>query len=161
LSSAATNTGINYGIGPGLGLSAADLNAAARRKPADDAFRGPAGPYDELKPFSGLIERPIVALHTTGDLFVPIFLEQSLQRAVDRAGRSNLLVERIIRSPGHCTFSAPEVIQAFDDLMRWVHEGARPAGDNVLTDLSDAGRAFTNPLRPNDPGGLDAGPSTP
>lgn len=155
LSRAATNTDFDYRIAPGLGLSAAALNAGARRVPADASLRGPAGPYDELKPFSGLIERPVISLHTTGDLFVPIFLEQSLRRAVDRAGRGDLLVQRVIRAPGHCAFSAPEAIQAFDDLVRWVRDGVRPAGDDLLADLSDAGRGFTNPLRPDDPGGID------
>ncbi len=30
--------------------------------------------------------------------------------------------------------------------------GSKPAGDDVLGDLSDGARTFTNPLRPNDPG---------
>lgn len=159
LSRAATNTGISYGIGPGFDLSAAQLNAQARRIPADPSLRGPDGPYDELKPFSGLIERPVLTLHTTGDMFVPFFLEQVLRQSVDRAGRGDLLVQRIIRSPGHCSFSAPEVIRAFDDMVAWVEGGAHPAGDDVMGDLSDAGRAFTEPLRPGDPGGLDVGPA--
>jgi hypothetical protein len=157
---AATNTHIRYGIGPGLGLTAAMVDTAARRKPADPSLRGPAGPYNELKPFHGRIERLLLTLHNTGDLFVPIFLEQVLKRAVDAAGRDDLLVQRIIRSPGHCTFSPAEAIRAFDNLVRWVCDGVRPDGDDVLGDLSDAGRRFTDPLRPNDPGGIDIAPAT-
>jgi len=44
--------------------------------------------------------------------------------------------------------------KAFDDVVKWVREGARPQGDDVMGDLRDAGRRFTNPLRPGDPGGL-------
>jgi hypothetical protein len=47
---------------------------------------------------------------------------------------------------------------AFDDLVKWVHQGAKPLGDDVEGDLSNAGMKFTQPLRPNDPGGLRVGP---
>jgi hypothetical protein len=33
-----------------------------------------------------------------------------------------------------------------------VRSGAKPDGDEVLGDLSDAGRRFTDPLRAGDPG---------
>ena len=46
------------------------------------------------------------------------------------------------------------MIKSFDDLSAWVHNGTKPAGDEVFGDLSDAGRIYTEPLRPNDPGGL-------
>jgi len=105
-------------------------------------------------PFDGRLERPTLTMHGTGDLFVPIFLEQSLKRAVAAAGKDALLAQRIYRIAGHCGFSQPEMIKAFDDLVAWVHKGARPAGDDVNGDLSNAGLTFTDPLRPNDPGGI-------
>lgn len=159
LARAASNEQVRYGVNPAFGRLAAVIDATARRTYADQSLRGPSGPYDELKPFSGRIERPLLTLHTTGDLFVPVFLEQVLKRAVDNAGRGDLLVQRLIRAPGHCAFSAPEALQAFDDMVAWVHAGVKPAGENVLGDLSDAGRRFTNPLRPGDPGGLDVVPA--
>ncbi len=148
----ATNAELRYAIDDGLGLSAGKINSKVRRKPADAALRGPGGPYEEAIPFDGRIERPLLTLHGTGDLYVPISLEQSLRRAVDGAGRSSLLVQRIIRSPGHCNFSPRELIAAFDDLVAWSRAGAPPEGDNVFGDLSNAGLTFTNPLRPGDPG---------
>jgi pimeloyl-ACP methyl ester carboxylesterase len=159
---AATNVHIDYDIDPGLGLTADEINAGVRRKPAYPYFRGEMSPYPELKPFDGRIERPLLTNHTTGDLFVPIFLQQVLKRAVDRAGTSDLLVQRIIRSPGHCTFSPEETIREFDDLVAWVREGRRPAGDEdeILGDLSDAGRRFTTPIRPGDPGGVQVQPAS-
>jgi hypothetical protein len=60
-----------------------------------------------------------------------------------------------VRAPGHCNFSAQEVIQTFDDAVNWVEKGVRPAGDNIMGDLRDAGTQFTNPLRPGDPGTLE------
>jgi pimeloyl-ACP methyl ester carboxylesterase len=151
---AVMTTQIKYAIDERLGLTADALNRAARRKALDPEIRNPMGPYDELVPFDGRLERPTLTMHGTGDLFVPIFLEQSLKRAVAAAGKDALLAQRIYRIAGHCGFSQPEMIKAFDDLIAWVHKGARPAGDEVNGDLSNAGLTFTDPLRPNDPGGV-------
>ncbi len=132
----------------------ADLNARVRRKRGDATYRGADTPYQEVAPFDGRLARPLLTMHGTGDLFVPIFLEQTLKRAVAAAGKDDLLVQRIYRIAGHCQFSQPEMIRAFDDLVAWVHRGTKPAGDNVDGDLRDAGRTFTDPLRPGDPGHL-------
>lgn len=147
-----TNAQYKYSIDPDLGLSADSLNAKVRRKAADNEIRNPMGPYDELVPFDGKIERPVLTMHGTGDLFVPIHLQQTLNRAVNAAGKPQLLVQRVYRVPGHCGFSVPEQALAFDDLVKWVREGVKPDGDDVIGDLTDAGKKFTNPLRPNDPG---------
>jgi pimeloyl-ACP methyl ester carboxylesterase len=149
-----TNAAYRYTVGPGLGLTADRLNAMVRRKQADPSVRNPMGPYDELVPFDGRIQRPVLTMHGTGDLFVPIHLERTLNRAVSAAGTSNLLVQRIYRIAGHCQFSVPEQLKAFDDLVTWVRDGVKPKGDDIMADFHDAGRTFTNPLRPNDPGTL-------
>jgi hypothetical protein len=94
----------------------------------------------------------LLTLHNTGDLFVPISMEQSYRRKVDEAGKGDLLVQRVIRAAGHCKFSEAELQTAWDDLVEWVETGDQPAGDDVLGDLSDAGREFTTPLREGDPG---------
>ena len=156
----ATNDGVRYAIDDGLGLTAKAINRKVRRKSPDTTLRGTRGPFEEAIPFDGRIERPLLTLHGTGDLYVPISLEQSLRRAVDSAGRSSLLVQRIIRSPGHCNFSPHELITAFDDLVKWSRAGMKPDGDNVLGDLRNAGLKFTDPLRPGDPGtsGFSGGP---
>ncbi|MEQ1857026.1 MAG: hypothetical protein ABL963_11165 [Longimicrobiales bacterium] len=149
--------GFVYGIEPGLGLTATTLNERVRRKTGDPAMRGPSGPHEELRPFDGGIERPLLTMHGTGDLFVPIFLQRLLKDAVRAAGNDELLVQRVYRIPGHCGFSQPEMIRAFDDLVAWVTAGTRPAGDDVSANLADAGRTFTTPLREGDPGTVRAG----
>src|SRR3954447_18960944 len=150
---AVMTTQFKYTIDEALGLSAEALNKGARRKALDAESSNPIGPYDELVPFDGKLERPTLTMHGTGDRFVPIFLEQSLKKAVVAAGKESLLAQRIYRIAGHCGFSQPEMIKAFDDLTMWVHKGTKPDGDEVYGDLSNAGRKFTDPLRPNDPGG--------
>ena len=133
--------------------SAAELNSGIARVAANPAYRDPAT-YPEYADFTGKIQRPLLTLHGTGDLFVPISLEQSYRRTVDAAGAGDLLVQRAIRRAGHCTFSQEERIAAFEDLVKWVEQGQKPAGDNLLGDLTNAGRAFTNPPLPDDPGGV-------
>ncbi len=149
---AVDTTGVAYAVGDGLGITAATLNAKARRATADPAVRNPNGPYEEIVPFDGQIARPLITMHGTGDLFVPIFLERTLKDAVHAAGHDDLLVQRIYRIAGHCQFSDAEMTQSFDDLVAWVTAGSRPAGDDVSADLRDAGRQFTTPLREGDPG---------
>ena len=151
-------THMQYAIDAELGLSADRLNQLIRRKTPDPDVRQANGPFEEVVPFDGRIERPTLTMHGTGDLFVPIHLQQILNRAVTAAGKQNLLVQRIYRIAGHCGFSVEEQSRAFDDLVKWVRDGVKPAGDNVFGDLRDAGRTFTNPLRPNDPGTLDIQP---
>jgi hypothetical protein len=54
------------------------------------------------------------------------------ERAFDN-GSSKLLVSRAIRDVGHCGFSTSEQETAFADLVHWVKDGVKPAGDDLLT----------------------------
>jgi len=79
---------------------------------------------------------PVLTIHTTGDLFVPIEMEQVYAREVIANGRGDLLVQRAIRDVGHCSFTADELIQSYTDLFDWVHTGVKPAGEDLLGDIS-------------------------
>jgi hypothetical protein len=148
---AATNDYVEYSIEPGLGLTSEEINAGIRRLSADPEARN-AESHPDAVPTSGRISDPLLTLHGTGDLFVPIHMEQSYRRKVDGAGNGDLLVQRAIRSGGHCQFSAPELETAWADLIAWVEDGSKPEGEDLLGDLNDVGRRFTNPLREGDPG---------
>jgi pimeloyl-ACP methyl ester carboxylesterase len=152
---AVSTTHLKYAIDAELGLSLDRLNQTVRRKGADPEIRRGDGPFEEVVPFDSRIERPTLTLHGTGDRFVPIHLQQTLNQAVTAAGRQDLLVQRIYRIPGHCGFSVEEQSRAFDDLVKWVRDGVRPAGDNVMGDLKNAGTTFTTPRREGDPGTLN------
>ena len=76
---------------------------------------------------------PVLTLHDLGDLFVPFSMEQVYAGRVAAAGRSELVVQRAIRGVGHCDFTAEELVRGFTDLVRWVEQGVRPPGDDVLT----------------------------
>jgi len=81
---------------------------------------------------TGRIHDPILTLHNLGDLFVPFHNEIAYARDVARNGNSDLLVQRAIRGVGHCEFTPTEMVTGFADLVTWVEEGTRPAGDVTL-----------------------------
>lgn len=81
---------------------------------------------------TGRIDLPVLSIHTTGDLFVPFSMEQIYARDVAKQHRSQNLVSRATRAIGHCEFSPEELIETFDDLVSWVEDGVRPAGDDIL-----------------------------
>lgn len=129
-----------YELGPLSGGSSAEFNAAA--------VRIAAGPLQEAfttgHDITGDIQMPLLTLHTTGDLFVPISQQQDLRRKVEAAGKGDLLVQRAIRAPLHCAFTNAEWESGLEDLVDWVENGVRPDGEDLLAaDLSEAGGRFT------------------
>jgi len=88
---------------------------------------------------------PVLTVHTTGDLFVPIEMAQIYGQEVINNGRGDLLVQRAVRDVGHCSFTAEELIQSYTDLFAWVETGVKPAGEDLIGDISSPtlGCAFT------------------
>ena len=80
----------------------------------------------------GELRIPTLTLHTLGDLFVPFHMEQEYARRVAAKGNAQFLVQRATRDVGHCSFTGPELVRTFSDLVAWVEAGIKPAGDNVL-----------------------------
>ena len=149
-SGAAQNENTAYIVSDGASVSTDQLNREIARLAPSPAYRNAAA-FPEFQPMTGRIERPLLTLHGTGDLFVPISLEQSYREIVHTAGRDGLLVQRAVRRSGHCNFSEEERERAFDDLTAWVETGERPEGEDLTGDLSNAGLPFTTPLEPSDP----------
>ena len=87
-------------------------------------------------------------MHNLGDLFVPFHMETEYRATVDAAGNGDLLVQRAIRGVGHCGFTQVEYETAFADLVGWVVDGVKPAGDDVgdpaAVAAPDFGCAFTD-----------------
>jgi hypothetical protein len=102
---------------------------------------------------AGRPQVPVLSLHTIGDLFVPLSMEQVYARRALLHGRAGLFVSRAVRALGHCEFTPAELTRGFDDLVRWVREGVHPAGDAVLDRKTvarpDFGCRFTSSDRPN------------
>jgi hypothetical protein len=145
-----SNIGVQYKIDAGLGLDSAKLNAEIKRVKANPDYRILEGRYWYSIP-SGRIFAPIMSYHTTGDAFVPINMQISYRQKVEARGRGDLLVQRLVRRPGHCEFTETEIAEGFADLVKWVDTGTKPKGDDVLGDLTRAGLEWTKPLREDDP----------
>ena len=110
---------------------------------------------------NGQFDVPVVTLQSLGDLFVPFSMQQIYKRRAIANGSDRWLVQRAIRSPGHCDFTVAEQVEAFQSLVNWDVNGVKPAGDEVLDPAAVAsanyGCAFTrNATGPDDPGALEA-----
>lgn len=101
---------------------------------------------------------PVLSLHGLGDMFVPFSMEQIYASEVARQHRSRLLVQRAIRTTQHCEFSAAEAGTAWDDLVRWIDTGRRPAGDVTTNPRIVAGADYG--CRFSDPAAYAAGTGT-
>ena len=84
----------------------------------------------------------MLTLHNLGDLFVPVLNEVEYAARAAAHGKSDLLVQRAIRGVLHCDFTAAEFSTAFIDLVNWVENGVKPAGDDWLTPGSVADPLF-------------------
>jgi pimeloyl-ACP methyl ester carboxylesterase len=136
---------IVYEIDPGLGINSATINREIRRVAPEPGARS----YDANPVFAeltGNIRAPVMAIHETADLWVPLRLQQNYRRRVEKAGTSHLLVQRTVRWPGHCATDNAVREAAFDDLVAWIEKGTVPEGDDVLGDVTKIGLRWT-PLR--------------
>lgn len=127
------NIGTVYQIDsdPALSPDEIALNADVLRVTQDPQGRHPNG-LGNIPPISGQLPIPVLSLHTIGDLFVPLSMEQIYARRVAAQGASDLLVVRAIRDHGHCGFAIQEEAAAFAALVNWVVNGVKPAGDDIL-----------------------------
>jgi pimeloyl-ACP methyl ester carboxylesterase len=139
---------------PALSPDEVALNAAVLRVAQDPQGRHPNG-LANIPPISGRLPVPVLSLHTIGDLFVPLSMEQIYARRAAAEGRGDLLVIRAIRDHTHCGFSVAEEERAFADLVNWVVNGVKPEGDDVLNPAAVAdprfGCRFTGPGHPGYP----------
>jgi pimeloyl-ACP methyl ester carboxylesterase len=127
---------------PVLTASEAALNDSILRVEQDPGSRHAQVIVD------GTIDVPVLTLHGLGDLFVPFSMEKVYATRVAAQGKAHLLVQRAIREQNHCAFTNEELSAGFADLVRWVEDGVKPAGDDVLNSaaVSDPnfGCAFTS-----------------
>ncbi len=140
-----------YHVDAELGVDDGELNAGVKRVAADPSARNPDTHY-EFSRFKGNLKVPLLTIHGTGDLQVPIRAEQQYRELVEASGASGMLVQRAIRSFVHCDFSLAERNRAFADLLGWVTTRARPEGDDLTGSLLDVGKRWTDPLRKDVPG---------
>jgi pimeloyl-ACP methyl ester carboxylesterase len=135
---------------PALTPAEQALNESVLRVARDPQSADPNG-LSNIPVVNGNITVPVLTLHTLGDLQVPFSMQQIYAKRVAANGASDLLVQRAIRDFGHCFIFEPELIAGFMDLVNWVENGVKPAGDDVLDPAvvadPDYGCTFTNPER--------------
>jgi hypothetical protein len=142
---------------PAMSAEEISLNEMIPRIAAEPQYLHPnglggwPGTEADCPPISGDIRIPVLSMHNLSELNVPFSMEQIYARRVAAHGASDLLVTRAIRVAYHCWFSVEELAAAFDDLVKWVENGEKPAGDDVLNPVAVAdpafGCQFTNPVR--------------
>jgi hypothetical protein len=142
---AGSNQDTIYELDPSFRVDVATVNAEVYRLAADPEERAKYS-------FTGNLQDPLLTIHDTGDLFVPVVNERWYRQMVDAAGNGDLLVQRAVRRFLHCDFSLAERETTFNDLINWVNTGAKPEGEDMLGSFEDIGRAWTMPLRGDDPG---------
>jgi hypothetical protein len=74
----------------------------------------------------GHLGRPMLALHTIYDPIVQIEQLALYDHEVQAAGAGQNMVQQIVNREGHCNFTQEELGTAFDELVRWTHDGPRP-----------------------------------
>ncbi|WP_433477360.1 hypothetical protein ACQPZP_10065 [Spirillospora sp. CA-142024] len=126
-----------------------NVNATVQRVRAANLPARLSNRLSQVPRINGRPTVPVLSLHGLGDMFVPFSMEQIYAKEVARNRRSGLLVQRAIRTTQHCEFSNVEAGTAWDDLVRWIDRGRRPAGD-VTTKPSvvarpDYGCRFSDP----------------
>lgn len=134
------NTDVVYQLDLDPALSAAEqaLNDGIVRVSADLPAR--MSPFNPA--VTGDIPVPVLTMHNLGDLFVPFHNEIAYAADVASQGKSDLLVQRAIRGVNHCGFTTLEYETAFADLVTWVEDGLKPAGDVVLDPAVVAGADY-------------------
>jgi hypothetical protein len=75
---------------------------------------------------NGQLNRPLLAVHTSGDPLVLASTAFDYALIARRAGHEDQFVQQFVNAEGHCTIGDKRIAHAFDDLLAWTH-GKRPA----------------------------------
>ena len=131
---AATDTNrFTYVIDGDAAASAAQNAATQKLTAAADFNRLRRDGLRWIPKLQGQVSVPVVTMHTLGDLFVPFSMQQIYKGRVVANGADQWLVQRAIRGVTHCDFTLAEESKAFSDMVKWVKQGTKPVGDDVVT----------------------------
>ncbi len=80
---------------------------------------------------TGRITNPMLAVHTSYDPLVPVWIPNTYSSTVDQAGAANLYVQQFVKHDGHCAILPDETAHAFSELREWKSRGVRPQAGEV------------------------------
>ncbi len=140
------NTGVDYtamlrhssvskevtGLYKKAGLSLRDDLAALDRAPRISADPPAVRWMQRTSVFTGRLTRPQLDIHTTGDPLIPVQSESAYRRAVTTAGAGALLGQAEVDGPGHCTFTAGEMLGALHALEHRLYTGRWDTSPGIL-----------------------------
>ncbi len=85
---------------------------------------------------TGHIANPMLAIHTSYDPLVPVWIPNTYNTTVELAGASNLYVQQFVKHDGHCTIAPDEIARGFSELRDWKSKGMRPHAGEVPKTVS-------------------------
>ena len=80
---------------------------------------------------TGRILNPMLAIHTSYDPLVPVWIPNSYTSTIDIAGNSSLYAQQFVKHDGHCAITPEETSRGFSELREWKAHGTRPANGEV------------------------------
>lgn len=122
----------------------AALNAGVERFTADPAAVAQLA-YDA--DLSGLIMLPTVTIHGIDDPTAFVSMEAAYRETVDRAGRSDLLVQTYVREAEHSKLSTPQYAALLEGLSNWIETGERPEPAGIAATCEAKTPAYGEPCR--------------
>ena len=85
------------------------LNLRVKRYDDDPGAKDAVKEYET----TGIVTRPLITLHTTGDEIIPYWHENLYRNKVRAGGSSSNVAIIPIKRYGHCNFTAQEVVVSF------------------------------------------------
>jgi len=75
---------------------------------------------------SGILTKPMLALHTVGDPLVVASTAFEYALIAQRSGHADKFVQQYTNGLGHCAFTPAQIGTAFNELVNWKRSGKRP-----------------------------------
>ena len=80
---------------------------------------------------TGRITNPMLAIHTSYDPLVPVWIPNTYSATIDVAGTSTMYVQQFVKHDGHCAITPAETAAGFAELREWKSHGTKPQGGEV------------------------------
>ncbi len=80
---------------------------------------------------NGHIQKPMLAIHTSYDPLVPVWIPNNYMTTLQNAGTENLFVQQYVNHDGHCAILPDEIAEGFSELRAWKSKGVRPSAGEV------------------------------
>ncbi len=80
---------------------------------------------------TGHILHPMLAIHTSYDPLVPVWIPNNYQTTLQNAGAESLFVQQYVNHDGHCAIMPDEIAEGFTELRDWKSKGVKPRAGEV------------------------------